>query len=98
MASLSTAGGSVEFGNGADLNKSVQVADAGVVAGAVAITGSGYHFSGGDIKGTESLSVTGAAGFDSTLDVGANRIQGGTLENVQMQICSHKHNCNKIRY
>ncbi len=81
-----TAGGSVEFGNGADLNKSVQVADAGVVAGAVAITGSGYHFSGGDIKVTESLSVTGAAGFDSTLDIGANRIQGGTLENVQMQI------------
>ena len=81
-----TAGGSVEFGNGADLNKSVQVADAGVVAGAVAITGSGYHFSGGNIKVTESLSVTGAAGFDSTLDIGANRIQGGTLENVQMQI------------
>ncbi|MBR5329950.1 MAG: autotransporter-associated beta strand repeat-containing protein [Akkermansia sp.] len=81
-----TAGGSVEFGNGEDLNKSVQVADAGVVAGAVAITGSGYHFSGGNIKVTESLSVTGAAGFDSTLDVGANRIQGGTLENVQMQI------------
>ncbi|MBQ5666400.1 MAG: hypothetical protein IIV41_11140, partial [Akkermansia sp.] len=81
-----TAGGSVEFGNGADLNKSVQVADAGIVAGAVAITGSGYHFSGGDIKVTESLSVTGAAGFDSTLDIGANRIQGGTLENVQMQI------------
>lgn len=81
-----TAGGSVEFGNGADLNKSVQVADAGVVAGAVAITGSGYHFSGGGIKVTESLSVTGAAGFDSTLDIGANRIQGGTLENVQMQI------------
>ena len=81
-----TAGGSVEFGNGADLNKSVQIADAGVVAGTVAITGSGYHFSGGNIKVTESLSVTGAAGFDSTLDVGANRIQGGTLENVQMQI------------
>ncbi|MBR5888439.1 MAG: hypothetical protein IKY92_00120, partial [Akkermansia sp.] len=81
-----TAGGSVEFGNGADLNKSVQVADAGVVAGTVAITGSGYHFTGGNIKVTESLTVTGTAGFDRTLDVGANRIQGGTLENVQMQI------------
>lgn len=81
-----TAGGSVEFGNGADLNKSVQVADAGVVAGAVAITGSGYHFTGGDIKVTESLSVTGSAGFDGTLDVGANRITGGTLENVKLQV------------
>ena len=37
----------------------------------------------------DSIKVHGysmAAGFDSTLDVGANRIQGGTLENVQMQI------------
>lgn len=83
---LYMAGSSVEFGNGADLNKSVQVAGAGVEAGTVVISGDGYHFTGGNIKVTESLNVTGAARFDSRLDVGASLIQGGTLENVQMQI------------
>ncbi len=83
---LYLAGSSVEFGNGADLNKSVQVADAGVEAGTVVISGDGYHFTGGNIKVTERLNVTGAARFDSRLDVGASLIQGGTLENVQMQI------------
>ncbi len=83
---LYLAGSSVEFGNGADLNKSVQVAGAGVEAGTVVISGDGYHFTGGNIKVTERLNVTGAARFDSRLDVGASLIQGGTLENVQMQI------------
>ena len=83
---LYMAGSSVEFGNGEDLNKSVQVAGAGVEAGTVVISGDGYHFTGGNIKVTESLNVTGAARFDSRLDVGASLIQGGTLENVQMQI------------
>ena len=83
---LYMAGSSVEFGNGADLNKSVQVAGAGVEAGTIVISGDGYHFTGGNIKVTELLNVTGAARFDSRLDVGASLIQGGTLENVQMQI------------
>ena len=86
-----TTGASVEFGDIEGLNKSVQITDGGVVADSVAITGSDYSFSGGNLVVTNRLSVTDSAAFGVTLDVGANRIQGGSLENVQMLITGDIH-------
>ena len=86
-----SAGSQVEFGDGANLNKSVRISAKGVVADSVSITGSGYRFSGGNLVVTNRLSVIDAAEMGVTLDVGANRIQGGTLENVQMQVTGDIH-------
>ena len=67
-----TAGSQVEFGDRAGVNKTVQIADGGVVAGAVTITGAGYQFSGGDMEVTNRLSTTADAGLASTLVIGSS--------------------------
>ncbi len=53
------------------LDKSVTVADAGVQAKSVTITGTGYVFSGGKVAVTHSLSIQESAEFDSTLVIGS---------------------------
>lgn len=84
-------GSSVKFEDTANRAKEVQIDAGGVVADTVDITGSGYSFTGGNLVVTNRLSVTDAAEMGVTLDVGANRIQGGTLENVQMQVTGDIH-------
>ena len=84
-------GSSVKFEDTANRAKEVQIDAGGVVADTVDITGSGYSFTGGNLVVTDRLSVTSSAGFGITLDVGANRIQGGTLENVQMLVTGEIH-------
>lgn len=84
-------GSSVKFEDTANRAKEVQIDAGGVVADTVDITGSGYSFTGGNLVVTGRLSVTDAAEMGVTLDVGANRIQGGTLENVQMQVTGDIH-------
>lgn len=56
---------------GAPLDKSVTVADAGVHAKSVTITGTDYVFSGGKVAVTHSLSIQESAEFDSTLVIGS---------------------------
>ncbi len=73
-------GSSVKFEDTANRAKEVQIDAGGVVADTVDITGSGYSFTGGNLVVTDRLSVKSSAGFDITLDVGANRIQGSSLE------------------
>ena len=79
----------VEFGAGANLNKKVEIAAEGVVAGSVSITGDRYHFSGGHLTVKEGLTAQGGVlELDSnvTIDIGDNRITGGELENVKMVV------------
>ncbi len=65
------AGAQVVFGEGANLNKSVQIAPEGVTASTVKITGSGYRFSDGDMVVTERLSAEKSATLDSVLVIGS---------------------------
>ncbi|MDO4751799.1 MAG: autotransporter-associated beta strand repeat-containing protein [Akkermansia sp.] len=55
----------------APLDKSVTVADAGVQAKNVTITGTDYVFSGGKVAVTDSLNIQESAEFDSTLVIGS---------------------------
>ena len=57
--------------NGALLDKSVTVADAGVQAKNVVIAGTDYVFSGGKVAVTHSMSIQKSAEFDSTLVIGS---------------------------
>lgn len=90
-----TAGSHVEFGEGAGLNKNVQIAEEGVEADAVAITGSGYQFSGGSLKVVESLSTTASASIGSSLVIGSTSspltidVEGSsTLSVANLDTCS----------
>ena len=90
-----TAGSHVEFGEGAGLNKNVQIAEEGVEADAVTITGSGYQFSGGSLKVVESLSTTASASIGSSLVIGSTSspltidVEGSsTLSVANLDTCS----------
>ncbi len=79
----------VEFVAGDNLNKNVEIAAEGVVAGSVSITGGSYHFSGGNLTVKEGLTAQGGVlelDPNVTIDIGANRITGGELENVKMEV------------
>ena len=65
-----TEGSHVLFGEGASLNKSVQIAQEGVTAGTVDITGSDYHFSGGSLTVTERVNASSSAVVDVNLVIG----------------------------
>lgn len=67
-----TTGSQVQFGEGADLNKEVQIAQGHVVASAVEISGSGYCFSGGEMVVTDSLIARESATIDSALVMGSS--------------------------
>ncbi|MBR5894490.1 MAG: hypothetical protein IKZ13_02975 [Akkermansia sp.] len=64
-------GAQVVFGEGENLNKSVQIAPEGVTASAVEIAGTGYQFSGGDMVVTDSLVAKSSATIDSVLVIGS---------------------------
>lgn len=66
-----TAGSHVVFGEGAGLNKTVQIAEEGVAADSVTITGSNYLFQGGDMMVTERLNAAESASLVSTLVLGS---------------------------
>ena len=90
-----TAGSHVEFGEGTGLNKNVQIAEEGVEADAVTITGSGYQFSGGSLKVLESLSTTASASIGSSLVIGSTSspltidVEGSsTLSVANLDTCS----------
>lgn len=83
----------VVFGAGDDLNKNVQIAEGGVVADSVSVTGGSYLFSCDKltvltVKEALTVENDGVLGLDSkvTLNIGANRITGGQLENVKMVV------------
>lgn len=59
-----------EGGEGASLNKSVQIAQEGVTAGTVDITGSNYLFSGGTLTVTERVNASSSAVVDVNLAIG----------------------------
>ena len=65
------AGSNVQFGEGTDLHKEVQIAPERVEASSVEISGSGYQFSGGDMIVTDRLSVAESASIDSALIIGS---------------------------
>ncbi len=66
-----TAGSHVVFGEGAGLNKTVQIAEEGVAADSVTITGSNYLFQGGNMMVTERLNAAESASLVSTLVLGS---------------------------
>ena len=66
-----TAGSHVVFGDGAGLNKTVQIAEEGVAADSVTITGSNYLFQGGNMMVTERLNAAKSASLESTLVMGS---------------------------
>ncbi len=63
-------GSQVQFGEGADLNKSVQIGSGHVTASTVEISGSDYCFSGGEMVVTDSLIARESATIDSALVMG----------------------------
>ena len=65
-------GSQVQFGEGADLNKSVQIAQGHVEASAVEISGSGYCFSGGEMVVSDRLTARESATIDSALVMGSS--------------------------
>ncbi len=65
------AGSNVQFGEGADLHKEVQIAPEHVEASSVEISGSDYQFSGGDMIVKDRLSVAESASIDSALIIGS---------------------------
>lgn len=65
-----TTGSQVQFGEGADLNKSVQIGSGHVTASTVEISGSGYCFSGGEMVVSERLTARESATIDSALVMG----------------------------
>ncbi len=68
------AGDHVVFGEGAGMNKSVQITADGVSASTVEITDRGYQFSGGDMVVTESLVAQQSARIDSVLVIGSTSV------------------------
>ena len=66
------AGSHVQFGEGADLNKEVQIAQGHVVASTVEISGSGYCFSGGEMVVSDRLTARESATIDSALVMGSS--------------------------
>ena len=66
-----TAGSHVVFGEGTGLNKTVQIAEEGVAADSVTITGSNYLFQGGNMMVTERLNAAESASLESTLVMGS---------------------------
>lgn len=65
-------GSQVQFGEGADLNKSVQIGSGYVTASTVEISGSDYCFSGGEMVVTDSLIARESATIDSALVMGSS--------------------------
>lgn len=65
-------GSQAVFGEGEDLNKSVEIAPEGMSASTVEISGSGYHFSGGDMVVTERVSAEKSATMDNALVIGSS--------------------------
>lgn len=70
--SIYTSGSQVQFGEGADLNKSVQIGSGHVTASTVEISGSDYCFSGGEMVVTDSLIARESATIDSALVMGSS--------------------------
>ncbi len=67
-----TTGSQVQFGEGADLNKEVQIGSGHVTAFTVEISGSGYCFSGGEMVVTDSLIARESATIASALVMGSS--------------------------
>lgn len=67
-----TTGSQVQFGEGADLNKYVQIGSGHVTASTVEISGSDYCFSGGEMVVTDSLIARESATIDSALVMGSS--------------------------
>lgn len=67
-----TSGSQVQFGEGADLNKSVQIGSGHVTASTVEISGSDYCFGGGEMVVTDSLVARESATIDSALVMGSS--------------------------
>ena len=67
-----TTGSQVQFGEGADLNKEVQIGSGHVTAFTVEISGSDYCFSGGEMVVTDSLIARESATIDSALVMGSS--------------------------
>ncbi len=65
-------GSQVVFGEGAELNKSVQIAPEGVSVSSVVITGSGYQFSDGELIVENSLVAEESATIHSALVMGSS--------------------------
>lgn len=65
-----TEGSHVLFGEGASLNKSVQIAPEGVTAATVVITGSDYLFSGGALTVTERVTASSSSEVDANFVIG----------------------------
>ena len=65
-------GSQVQFGEGADLNKEVQIAQGHVTASTVEISGSDYCFSGGEMVVSDRLTARESATIDSALVIGSS--------------------------
>ena len=65
------AGPHVAFGETSAQQTNVQIAEAGVMADTVTITGRGYQFSGGNLAVTGCLSTAESASVESTLVIGS---------------------------
>ncbi len=65
-------GSQAVFGEGDDLDKSVEIAPEGMSASTVEITGSDYQFSGGDMVVTERVSAEKSATMDNVLVIGSS--------------------------
>ncbi len=65
-------GSQAVFGEGDDLDKSVEIAPEGMSASTVEITGSDYQFSGGDMVVTERVSVEKSATMNNVLVIGSS--------------------------
>ena len=65
-------GSQVVFGEGAELNKSVQIAPEGVSVSSVEISGSGYQFSDGELIVENSLVAAESATIHSALVMGSS--------------------------
>lgn len=65
-------GSQVQFGEGADLNKEVQIAQGHVEASTVEISGSDYCFSGGEMVVSDRLTARESATIDSALVMGSS--------------------------
>ena len=66
------AGSDVLFAEGVDFNKNVQITSEDVTASTVEISGSDYHFNGGDLVVTDRLSVSHSTSIGSSLVIGTS--------------------------
>ena len=68
------------FGEGDDLDKSVEIAPEGMSASTVEITGSDYQFSGGDMVVTERVSAEKSATMNNVLTCSLTTVNSISLK------------------